>query len=88
MHSYSVYATVLGKFNEGLFLELLTLKQSSHYIAAVADGFVGEVNKHLLALLAYMSFIYTCNMEVSHFGELESICTIETHSRAQIICPI
>ena len=54
MLSYSAYATVLGKFNEGLFLELLTLKQSSHYIAAVADGFVGEVNKHLLALLAYM----------------------------------
>ena len=32
MHSYSDHATVLGKFNEGQFLELLMLEQSSHYI--------------------------------------------------------
>ena len=48
---------------------------------------MGEVNKHLLvvfanlALLAYLSFI--CNMEASHFREVESI---ETHSRVQIFC--
>ena len=34
-------------FNEGLFLESIMLKQSSHYSAAVENTLVGEVDEHL-----------------------------------------